>query len=1633
MADQINTTANKAIDQGASLQDVQALAPSAGVQDATVATLQQTAEVNKQFSTETTKQNSLQAFATPDVIDSITGERVNVFTHPEEFIQGARKKESEVRKLFALRRINTPEIDPKEIFMQAKVDVDKGNSKQLVQDEILSYSAKQEQAALAAANEVSINDPESINASASILSNLDEFKAKFNEPDAYQQVLVDNNAPESLPSINARRSAVKGRAYEILDDLNDSNDLLDSTLNVIGLFGPDYIKDVSDAFNDGPLGSLSSFSEFARNFNLRDPEEQAVLVEEVVPSFWKAFDGNGLKVAAALTTLFDEGNTDANIGIGVLTDAMSVFDVKAFITTGRSWLAARSLAKQQVDSGAIEEGARLQAAAGAEDKQIAEAIGTTKQDVAHSLNPADTSLVDDGTSLQGVAGEMDSVINQQTKVFTEELLPIAGNKLPRGEMKVVFREKNQLQQKIAQLNKEKEFVTSSGVKSGHKVAQSRTRQLKDINQDIARNEEQLKIVKEKINANKAPVQAEADLSRLEQGVIPPQFKERFDSAVESVKTENRVKATAAKAEVKPTPLKEDEAAIQNIGVVIPKAQTVVDEVSKLIDDIIRPQAFTPEEQTRAIAKAEESLQTELTEAGQSINSMSVISKDGEGTVIKYTTTSGEGERLVKFTREDTGTFIAEGASKDIKQRWIVHFNKFLTPDLLTEQIAPKLVKDVTFAGQQSAKLQKGLVKIWVDAEAGLTKNQKFEVNAILQAGDEEGEVFSIAKLREGLVETTLGNPKFTDRQIESYYQKRAFYDSLHDVRNGVLRAELLQLGYKDLEYVFNGEVKHLLGRPKKNFDLSGVKDNDAIFLPEEANQFVAKASVAKRSEQLKQEGYEVVELFEPITLKSGATVDTALVRRSSKWSGVPDKVLNKPVGYTPRIYRKGMTYVRDMDSGETLYAFIKKDEAKAWAENLGGNVRVFEDREFNAVARTIEDSKAFGGLYTGSRKRRPLMVKHGDKEFRPDRMSTGNATERYIQNISTIVPLNEYRLATLDKWKNTVNQLAKAGRGTGLKEQRFDSVIDLDADIKLGMEQLRDSIRTTVGMQSKEERVSEKIMLGAANIMEGKPFLAPIKNWTLNHSAGKPTSWLKARTHDLLLGMYNPRQVWVQMQNATLAMSISPKHALPAMGETLALRAIVHLPEKEAAEAGKIMGLGDDVLESLAQYKKSGLTASITRQGDFGSVEQGVAHSSFDAVHKLAKGGKIFFNAGENFSRQVSWNIARRKWKELNPGKAIKDGDIVDISQDALRMLLNMQKENSAWWQTAPVLGNMTQFFQVEAKFLENVMPRVMGGSSNWTRAEKVRAVAGQVLLYGTVGVPVAEESVKFVASLLDQTPEEFIKEHPNYTQSINEGFMGMLGIMTGTEDLAPGKNLSLVQGLFNDNVISDLAKGVSAMATGHYSDQRFVETLTGAGATTIKRIGDVASTLVSSLHTLYEVPTLDVAYGALLSNADSVAALTSTWTQARKVVWLHSTGNLMSSRGKVIATKEELGELNLQTQLGMVMGITTDIERDFYASKIDSKKAMQYKKDVQQELQRAQLNYLTTGNLEAFRANKAWLMAPYSPIERQELNNSLIDSIRDAKSGVGKEVRFMQKSYLDSGGRVEPTTAQMQLKERVK
>ena len=1096
---------------------------------------------------------------------------------------------------------------------------------------------------------------------------------------------------------------------------------------------------------------------------------------------------------------------------------------------------------------------------------------------------------------------------------------------------------------------------------------------------------------------------------------------------------------------------------------------------RMVSDI-KAEVATP---IQNMAKADSTIKVEaLTEAEKSARRTDFVDalvKDSEGTilsaqVIKDTDkgfmvqyqvgTKGTKpvvrQQEVMWTVDDAGSLVGvdqkmSGASAAVLGKNI------LSPENVLRSIDDGIVADVTFGGLQSATMRKGLADVWTKTDKGLGlpgSKARQNVDELLIAGDEAGQVWTAGDMLAGNVQTLSGKIKYTDKEVRAYYAKRAFLDETHRMQNHIVKRKLEFQGYKEARWTnpANGIEEVQIAKPFKDgrgFTVDGTED---IIAPNLRGQGI---SVTKRGainvKDAVDQGYTPVQFLNPIKI-DGKNIRYGLVPTSAGKQAVrdlPDNVLNKAPGYVPRISKPGYYYVKDVSSGSasTIARTKTKQDAEAFIaeQNLAmqqgrvspdqySNLQAFRDRDMNAVASVTEDANAYGGLYTGARNKQGIF-EGDDLANEMTRLSAGQSVQRMVESISMQMPLNEYRMAVIDRWKNSAKQALK-NSGVEADAPIMRDILDpqawktmpLDAVTDNGTREaliahrtyMIDSLRVPL---NQENNWSRHVM----NIADMMPN-SKVRDLTVNVASANPMQALKGGTFDAYLGWFNPRQLYIQTQNASLAMSMYPKQAIGSLKDAMVQRVFLYTPtvEKELLKkAAKGMDFEDldDLKLSVEQFKRSGLRDGVMRTGDYGANMGGFGQGSIEGFRKLAGAGRIFFEEGESMARLISWNIARRNWKEANPGKAMDDVAIREISDDTLRMNMNMQRENAAAWQKNPVTSVPTQFLQVQAKLVENVVGGLMG-NGKWTRAEASKALAGQVILYGTVGVPVVEGVTSAIKGSVAGDPLTYNAENQTWANLIDKGMVGTMMNAIGFDNNF-SEPASIIAGL-DDNIVYDMVVSLGDLATGESSDIKISAPSIGV----IQRGGDAMLNTYKAARDMAVAPSLETAGDSALKVIDSFAAITSTWSNARKIAYLHKLGGITNKRGDIMISLENLEDTSFQTLMAKAMGIQMDIENAYYQQKLwnfDRKKAEQ---DSMKALKQTYNEFRLDGNYEKFQANKAMVLSEYEdqPVKRQDVINRMLKTVGERRSQLDRDLYRWSTDYVRSNGKIGTKSFQSNL-----
>ena len=1012
------------------------------------------------------------------------------------------------------------------------------------------------------------------------------------------------------------------------------------------------------------------------------------------------------------------------------------------------------------------------------------------------------------------------------------------------------------------------------------------------------------------------------------------------------------------------------------------------------------------------------------EGGILYKNAKIIETSDTGFKVKFEIDDPKSDRLplnatreVEYRIDNAGIFQEVNTKKTNFARNILG-KYFLTPELRLAGISNDLVAEVTEIGRNTARLRDALTDRFKTINKTLSRKERESVNELLLAGDQAKKNWTLDDLLSGKVELESGTRRYSFKEAEAYYKNLAFFKQTKNFWDHSIRSSLNLRGAKQLTYTRRGPqgegvITKALGIPLKDFRGVNLDADELILAPQIGNgKFINVDKLNTSKEALQAEGYTLVRLIQPF--KSGnSPVRYGFMKHEGRNGSVsfgelPLSIL-KDTGdwYVPRNYRKGLYYVKDVAGtgrhqvAATLTVARSKKLAQEWRDNFVQQQRdagtsegeiitpeVFRDRDIGKLDSLVEDANRFGGLVTGARKTDTLTLTDGSPV---PRLDLGAATQKYIESTAEVMAISEYRMGAVQRYRNSANLYAKnVEKKTKpavdpLGDWRTDEINIDSPSIRSAFEQTREYIKDQLGIWSGEEKAFNRFMMDGIEHMNANYRVSDKVHDTavaLAHTS--PFKNLRALTFSLHLGWFNPRQLYIQAQNASLAASIHPDLAPQAITRSMAMRTIMFAPEshwnKLAKLAAPAVGLSpEDLVQNLKDFKRSGFMQSIVNIADYDIVVNGFSPGTMNAFKRLQQRGLLAYREGELSSRLNSWNIAREKWKRDNPGKKFDIEASRVVNRDSDRLHLNMQKTNAAWWQKNPITGMSTQFLQVQAKLAERLLPAALGrggGPEAWTGKEAAQVMAGQILFYGTLGVPFAEETVTNLMEFFDTDPAVFAANNPNWKELIDDGMVGVLGSALGAENTFGGDTASVIAA-FDDNLPTALIRASANFFSGNYRpEDGFIDLSAGPTANTIRRGGDSLQRITQALSDLWFVPSLETFKGSSLKTLDALGDLTSTWNNASKVIEAYNMGLHLSRKGNVIFNQEDLENINLTTAIARAFGIPTDFETLFYNLKegnFDEARRITDKKETFKKMAR---EFHLTQNLDLFMRRKAYLFA---------------------------------------------------------
>ena len=772
------------------------------------------------------------------------------------------------------------------------------------------------------------------------------------------------------------------------------------------------------------------------------------------------------------------------------------------------------------------------------------------------------------------------------------------------------------------------------------------------------------------------------------------------------------------------------------------------------ESLIKRSPLTIEEQKAAQVKAMAEFEKQSAklnkENGWAATNARVTSTDEFGFTVEYDLVDAAGNPLqakphrVNYTKNDVGEY------EPFKVGPLE--SRLNSPSVWANRAQENVVELATAIGFSNERQLQKLMGIANDSIKGLKKAEVDRLDAVLIAGDEfkdasgavVGKVFTPKEL---MLDGIPGVGRLTQKEAESYYKMRTFWDEIHRVsEHQVLR----QWNFEGVRTVGTFADEKIFG----NLISAGQLPNSVKKVVNLETKTVD--DLAGIQARIEKGELELVKFRRNIDM-GDEIYEFGVIRKGSTKSLPTSGVLPKKTGYVPLIRKDAYYFVeaqtQRMINGskgsvpQVVRAFDNQTDAARWAAEQEAKTGVKHtaryDREVSSDIKSDLQQSQFGKPVFGSRvqDREILFGYNGTK---PERMDAIEALQRNINAISNSMPMNEFRMAQVQKWLNSANPyLIEPGNfRSGFKATEANSKV-------ASLEAMRKWLDDQFHMPTTSEQVFSGSMRNFAEFLEGNRLF---KDGALSgvrkgiHEAGGVDIFGAARgaAFHTLLGWWNPAQFLVQAAGASLAISLNPAKFPKIMRDYSILRAGYNLSDEGLSKMATMLGRNAEEMLSLrAAYRRSGIVESLKTTADYNAAGLGYGIDA-GAVQRtwgnLKEGNLVFFREGERFNRTYSWLLAADDYMALNkiPAGKLKDYDIDEITKRSLKYTMNMNRANRADWQKG-IISVPTQFWQVNAKFLETVGPRVLGSNGAFTGKQKAAIIGGQLALFGSAGVPLGD------------------------------------------------------------------------------------------------------------------------------------------------------------------------------------------------------------------------------------------------------------------------------------------------------
>lgn len=873
-----------------------------------------------------------------------------------------------------------------------------------------------------------------------------------------------------------------------------------------------------------------------------------------------------------------------------------------------------------------------------------------------------------------------------------------------------------------------------------------------------------------------------------------------------------------------------------------------------------------------------------------------------------------------------------------------------------------LVEQRVIGVHAEAKMRRALTDFIKEPYDKLTGAERQQVLGVLTKGDAASNAGGVGKeynyselLSEGL----------NSNQIEAYFATRTARNVMHQMRDQAMVRSLRSKGYKRVEIGFeDGTTFTSAG---KSVPFSEVKGKAAYDAYEGTRVYLTPKTI----EDYEKSGFYVVETMEIHKPKGGQEFTRFVVRPSKTRQTEIQTVLPYRPGEFARLYtdeyfigRNIRKSVNDEDNkfNEHMHTARTAKDAKAYVEGMNYVLRTYGKNEIpvdinelsrrigqwedvDAVKRDIEnglwkniddfnwhfnrmsddyirdytDAEASAGrLFMDKRGQKLTPIDDWDRE---NTQSVMDSLSAEVTNSARVVSLTEWKDAAIRRWHNTFRDILP-------REQRYmkpeAAFFAMEGKTYVGTnkqnlfaERAYNYVMQQLGAKTKEDRLFE----GMSRAVTERLFTGKLETIGAKLRQSEPITFLRTINFHAMLGMFNPAQLFVQANGAATAVILHPVSGLKAAYTAPLLRIALMSDNPEVwrklANTEKLVTLGmsnvQEFEDTVRAIRRSGILDGINSTSLY-NVEDGRFNIFSPTARKVSEGSAFFFNRGEEFTRLVSFDVARREWIKAHPKadwtttEALRE---IVVRQDDLSQ--NMTRANQAVFQRG-ILSVPFQFLQYNIKLGANLFGAIGSKASGkpyrgFTATEAATLMLGHLALYGLANNglgSMAEEILGNATMDMDEDTRLF------FTQGVVAGVINETGkALTGEQvQLAVGKRLATF------DWYGKVAKAIVD------NDARTMETLMGPSASILNSIGTVGD-VMKVWWVNPDLSTEDVIDGVRRIGVESITTLRNV----DKAYIAYNHGSKIQTRAGADTARVNQYELFAQA-IGMPSAEVADLEK---------------------------------------------------------------------------------------------------------